>query len=76
MARDAAPGVTDVGTAAATCNASARTPASSYFASAQPVTPGTTGSRYFATDARGTVFSSGSPIDNPIVGSPRVVPVQ
>ena len=76
LTKDAAAGVTDVGTAASTCNASTKPPASSYFASAEPVTPGGTGTRHFATDARGTIFSSASPIANPIMASASVVPVQ
>jgi hypothetical protein len=76
LGKDAAPGVVDVGSAAATCNGSANAPSSSYFASAEPVTPGSTGSRYFATDTRGTVFYSSSPITNPIVQSPSVVPIE
>ena len=76
VAKDAAAGVSDVGTAAATCNGSTATPASSYFASAEPVTPGGTGIRYFATDTRGTIFSSTSPIANPIVESATVAPVR
>jgi type IV pilus assembly protein PilA len=56
IAKDGASGTTDIGTAAATCNASAGTPASSYFANADPVTAGGTGTRYFATDTRGTLF--------------------
>ena len=76
LAKDAAAGVTDVGTAAATCNGSTNAPASSYFVSAEPVTPGTTGTRYFATDTRGTIFSSAVPIANPIVPSPTVIPIE
>jgi len=76
LARDAAPGVTDVGTAASTCNGSTASPASSYFASAEPVTLDTTGTRYFATDARGTIFWSRVPIANPIVESRTVVPIR
>jgi type IV pilus assembly protein PilA len=53
---DAAPGTIAVGTAAATCNGSSTTPMSSYEAMADPVTPGNTGARYFATDTRGTIF--------------------
>ena len=77
LARDAAAGVTDIGTAAATCNASTRTPASSYFASAEPVSA-STGTRYFATDTRGIIFYSTSPIANPIVESVtvRAAPVE
>lgn len=76
LVRDAAVGVTDIGTSAATCNASTRTPASSYFASAEPAVPGSTGIRYFATDTRGIIFSSTSPIANPIVESVTVVPIR
>jgi len=42
---------------AATCNNSADALAS-YFANADPVTFGGTGSRYFATDERGTIFQN------------------
>jgi type IV pilus assembly protein PilA len=52
--------------AANTCNGSGNA-ASSYFASAVPVTPGSTGQRYFATDARGTIFyNNAAVIVNPI----------
>ena len=76
ITRDASLGVTDVGSAGGTCNASTDTPASSYFASAEPVTPGGTGTRYFATDGRGVLYSSAEPITNPIVASATVVPLQ
>jgi type IV pilus assembly protein PilA len=56
--KDAKAGTDDVGTAAATCNSSAGTPATSYEATAAPVTPGGTGTRYFATDTRGALFFS------------------
>src|SRR5881394_1069146 len=66
LAKDGAAGVTDIGTAAATCNGSAGTPASSYFANADPVTAGGTGTRYFATDTRGTnFFSTAATVANP-----------
>jgi hypothetical protein len=51
-------------------------PASSFFASAEPITPGGTGVRYFAVDARGILVSSPEPIANPLVPSPALVPVQ
>ena len=76
LARGAAPGVTDVGTAAATCNGSGNTPASAFFASAEPETPDVTGVLYFAVDERGLVFSSKRPIGNPIVESPEVMPIR
>jgi type IV pilus assembly protein PilA len=43
-----------------------------YTAVADPVTPGSTGSRYFATDARGTIF-----FDNalPVIGAAAAIPV-
>jgi prepilin-type N-terminal cleavage/methylation domain-containing protein len=49
-----------------TCNASAGTPASSYFAKADPLTVGGTGTRFFATDTRGTIFYDAATLANPI----------
>jgi type IV pilus assembly protein PilA len=73
--KDAAPGVTDVGSIAATCNASSSQPASSYYASAAPITINGTGTRYFATDKRGTIFADpAAAIANPIPGT--AAPVQ
>jgi type IV pilus assembly protein PilA len=50
-------GAVAVGTATA-CNASTIQPVSSYAASGDPLTPGSTGTRYFSTDTRGTIFYS------------------
>jgi type IV pilus assembly protein PilA len=51
-----------------TCNTSSTAAASSYFASATPVTLGSTGQRAFATDTRGTIFfnNTGVVFANPI----------
>jgi type IV pilus assembly protein PilA len=76
ITRDAAPGVRDVTAATGTCNGSTNAAASSFFASAEPVTPGGTGVRYFAVDARGILVSSPEPIANPLVPSPALVPVR
>jgi type IV pilus assembly protein PilA len=46
----------DVGSIAASCNAPAAIPNSDYWAKADPVTINGTGTRYFATDSRGTIF--------------------
>ena len=74
IAKDGASGTTDIGTAASTCNASAGTPASSYFANADPVTAGGTGTRYFATDTRGTLFfTTAAAVANPIPAGTAVV---
>ena len=51
-------GAVDIGVAANTCNAATNNPTSSYNANADPVTPGGTGTRYFGTDTRGTIFYS------------------
>jgi prepilin-type N-terminal cleavage/methylation domain-containing protein len=60
-------GAVDIGTGATTCNASTGNPASSYFANADPVTAGGTGTRYFGTDTRGTIFfSTTATLVNPI----------
>ena len=57
LAIDAGAGVNAAVTATAnTCNASSTAAASSYYASAVPVTLGSTGQRAFATDTRGTIF--------------------
>jgi hypothetical protein len=75
LVKDARKGVSDVSTAAATCNGSAGNPASSFFASAEPVQP-STGDRFFAADERGIIFYSTKPIPNPIVESATVVRYQ
>jgi type IV pilus assembly protein PilA len=51
-------GAATIGTAAGTCNGSTAAPASSYETTADPVTAGVTGTRYFGADTRGTVFFS------------------
>jgi prepilin-type N-terminal cleavage/methylation domain-containing protein len=67
LAKDGAANVIDIGSAAATCNASAGQPVSSYFANADPRVLGLTGTRYFATDTRGTiVYTTAAPVGNPI----------
>jgi len=49
------------------CNGAANDRATSYFASANPITFGTTGSKYFATDTPSTIYVDGSnPVANPI----------
>ena len=72
LAKDGATGVSDIGSASATCNSSTGTPASSYWAKADPITAGGTGTRYFATDTRGTIFQdTAATIANPIAsGTP------
>jgi prepilin-type N-terminal cleavage/methylation domain-containing protein len=64
LAQDRAAGTTAT-SAAITCNAAAIS-ASSYFARADPVTPGGTGMRFFATDTRGSIFFDAATIANPI----------
>jgi len=50
-----------------TCNGAAANRATSFFASAVPVTFGKTGTRFFATDTPGTIFvDRNNPIPNPI----------
>jgi type IV pilus assembly protein PilA len=69
-------GASRVTAAAATCNGSSADAVSAYFAVAEPVTFGQTGSRYFATDSMGAIFASASPIANPIQESPAVTLVR
>ena len=50
-----------------TCNGAAQPRASSFFASAVPITLGKTGTRFFATDTPGTIyFDVAAAIPNPI----------
>ena len=58
MFADPATGTQNIGTPSTTCNVSTGQPASSYMATADPITPGGTGTRYFATDTRGSIFFS------------------
>jgi hypothetical protein len=75
VAKGARKGVSDVSTAAATCNGSKANPASSFFATAEPVEPAS-GDRFFAADERAIIFFSTKPIPNPIVESATVVRYQ
>src|SRR5581483_9301493 len=50
----ASPGTIDQ-SPVSTCNGAASVPASAYFGSAVPITPGDSGRRYFASDVRGTI---------------------
>jgi hypothetical protein len=73
VARGAAPGVTQLSSTA--CVELSGPLVTSYFASAVPLKPGETGTRFFATDASGTIYQSTSgPIPNPI--SAAAIPVQ
>jgi type IV pilus assembly protein PilA len=63
--KNGSPDTTDV--ILVSCNAAAQPRASSFFASAEPITPGKTGTRFFATDTPGTIFvSTVGTIPNPI----------
>jgi type IV pilus assembly protein PilA len=63
--------------AANTCNGSTADAMSTFFGTAAPVTPLGTGTRYFATDTRGTIFqdTTGLPTD-PLATSGTTKPVQ
>ena len=65
LARNNNPDTTDVLTP--TCNAAVGLRASSFFASAFPVTPGSTGIKHFTTDTPGTIYMDDTAaIPNPI----------
>jgi prepilin-type N-terminal cleavage/methylation domain-containing protein len=63
--------------AAETCNGSAGNAMSSFYGTATPVTPNGTGTRYFATDTRGTIFqdTAGLPPE-PLTTGGTIKPVQ
>ena len=75
LAADASTGVTNIGSTTV-CSGTVTQPVSSYFANADPATPGGTGTRYFGTDTRGTIWQNTATMPNPIVASATVVPVQ
>jgi len=66
-----------IGTASGTCNASAGVPKSTYFATANPVSLNGTGTRYFGTDTRGTIFQdTAAALTDPLTTAGTVRPVQ
>jgi len=72
-----AAGAIDIGASATTCNVPGANPVSEYFANADPVTLNGTGTRYFATDTRGTIFQNTvAAITDPITPSATIKPVQ
>src|SRR5262252_6278599 len=77
LAADKSAGVTNIGAPSQTCNAATTQPVSSYWASANPVTFGGTGTRYFASDTRSTIYQDATAaVANPIVQTATTVPVQ
>jgi prepilin-type N-terminal cleavage/methylation domain-containing protein len=67
-------GAAQVTAAGSTCNAAANDAMTLYWAGARPITVGSTGTRAFATDTRGTIFQdrSGMAIANPIPPATQV----
>jgi type IV pilus assembly protein PilA len=63
---------------ATVCGNAVTQPVSSYWANAVPVTPGGTGTRYFATDTRGTIWqdTTAAIVAKPIVATATTTPVQ
>ena len=58
--------------AASTCNASVKDAIPTYFAEDHPVSPGSSGTRSFATDQRGTVFQDNSGL-GPVMTTASIV---
>jgi type IV pilus assembly protein PilA len=74
LAADGNAGTQNIGTVSATCNGTGTQPVSSYFAKADPITAGGTGTRYFATDTRGSIFQdTTATIANPIPSTTAIV---
>jgi prepilin-type N-terminal cleavage/methylation domain-containing protein len=70
-------GSATVTVAASTCNASGANAVSVFFAKANPVTLGGTGTRYFGTDTRGTIFQdTAATLAEPLATAGTVKPVQ
>jgi prepilin-type N-terminal cleavage/methylation domain-containing protein len=72
IAGNGATGVTNIGSTSA-CSGTIAQPRSSYWAKADPATLGGTGTRYFASDTRGTIFYSTTAIANPIPSGTAVL---
>jgi prepilin-type N-terminal cleavage/methylation domain-containing protein len=73
------PAASTVTAQADTCNGSGADAMSGYFGTADPVTMNGTGTRYFATDARGTIFqdtAATTTLSEPLATSGTVKPVQ
>ena len=71
------PAAAVVSAQAATCNLAAGGSMSGYFATAVPVTLNGTGTRYFATDVRGTVFQdTAAALAEPLTTAGTVKPIQ
>ena len=64
--------------AASTCNGSGADAMSGYFATADPVGFGSTGTRHFGTDTRGTIFqdTTDNALAEPLATAGTVAPVQ
>ena len=72
-----ASGAIDIGTTTSACNQpTSAAPASAFQSMADPQTPGGTGTRYFASDTRGTIFqhTASMPVSTAIPSA--AVPVQ
>jgi prepilin-type N-terminal cleavage/methylation domain-containing protein len=77
LLKDATAGTADIGSTSVCGGLTVSQPASSYYANADPVTAGGTGTRYFATDTRGTIFQdTAATVANPITVAGTVAPVQ
>ena len=73
------PAAATVTAASLTCNGSGAAAVSGYFASADPVTFNTSGTRHFGTDTRGTIFQDNTDnvLTEPLTTNPPTVgPVQ
>jgi len=63
--------------AASTCNTSSAAAVSTFFAKTDPATLGGTGTRYFGTDTRGTIFQdTAATLAEPLATAGTVKPVQ
>ena len=72
-----APAAAIVALAATTCNGSGANAMSGYFATANPVTLNTSGTRFFGTDTRGSIFQdTAAALAEPLATAGTVRPVQ
>jgi type IV pilus assembly protein PilA len=77
LAKGASAAATPITLAAATCNTSSVNAESAYFSKADPVNPNSTGTRYFGSDTRGTIFQdTAATLAEPLATAGTVKPVQ
>ena len=76
LAAQTSPAAIKIGVKSDACNGPSKDPESGYFATGDPVTLNGTGTRYFGTDTRGTIFqNTAAALTQPLTTTGTVKPV-